>query len=119
MPADPGTLALGIATISMSFSALALIRRQGGTKQPKSEHQCPCRHGINFHEKLVGHCQVVLSREPIKWRATPNGMSKPIEWEPFLCDCQVYTGPELIRSLADLDRLSLPKSPRSKDDKKT
>lgn len=96
---DPGTLALGIAAISMLISTIALIRRDGA-KSALTAAMCPCEHGINFHvDNGTGRCVVVIERVPTQWLMTPSGLSKATGWEIRECGCQMYAGPELLRGL--------------------
>jgi hypothetical protein len=84
-------------------SAVVLYKAKAAEpKQVITKAMCPCGHAINYHEKLAGRCKASI-REPIVWFG-----SKPVKWQEFRCDCQVYAGPELIRGTTGLPVLPLP-----------
>lgn len=101
---DPGTVALMISIVALSLTGINTLREPRRAKQAAvpPEVRCPCEHGINFHEGLTGRCHEI-TLTPIKWNSSNN----PTAFREDRCTCQVYAGPELIRTLADLDRLGL------------
>ncbi len=53
---------------------------------------CPCDHGINFHEDLVGRCHGMMTASTY---STSSGRKE----KDVPCTCQHYAGPELISSV--------------------
>jgi hypothetical protein len=107
---NPDSLAMLISAAALAISTAALVRPDKARRNPPELSMiavCPCEHGINYHDKLTGRCRAKRERA-IRF----NLDGKPIKWDEVACDCQVYAGPELIRSLADLDRLGLTDAPK-------
>lgn len=100
---------MAISACAVTVSIISLVVAIRPTKRPLITGAiCPCKHAINYHDKLSGRCKAVMLREPVQWGLTASGASMPTAWREFFCDCQVYAGPELIRGATGQPLIPLP-----------
>lgn len=85
-------LGTGVSLFSLAVG-YGLGKRAGLSRSPELVQAiCPCKHGINFHEELTGHCHGMM--ETSTYSTSSGTKTKEIP-----CKCQHYAGPELVSSV--------------------